>query len=421
MNARASLVDQWRQIEFVADQLESQFDLILEGNVGNDGNSNPFRLDLKTGQIRGGFRFDTPIVRLNERNQYRSVLIDYQQTRRQFYQFEDEIKRNLRETVRNLNQNKVLFELNRRTVQVQIEQIELNRFELEAPVAPGAGTSRLGSSAARNLTDAIVGLNGAQNQFLRVWTQYEILRRNLDYDMGTMQVDAMGAWIDPGVIDDSIGIRAAATMGIELDCQFCDLTQYETVNVSDRESDDAAESILDSVIEPADTLEQPVPRRSGAPDLNAPADLNGAGQPSGGLPSERDYFRAAPQTPAGIDGTIKPPQAARCSSIEWSQFVGAIAVRSTRSNPAKFAETRVATGFGGNGRLGRSQAVRIPVDTTRIADLISQPELADGKDPNSEKSSQAAPASVSWDAEMQSFGGVFDRFRAPSNTAKNSN
>lgn len=220
MNARAALVDNWRNIEFVADQLESQVDLIFEGDMGLVGNT-PFNINYNTGALRAGLRFDLPIVRLAERNNYRAALINYQQTRRQFYQFEDSVKQNIRQIIRNVDQNKVLFELDRRTVQVSIENIEVNRFELDKPVAPGASL-RLGATTAQNLSDAIIQLNGNQNAFLSSWVQLEVLRRNLDYDMGTMQLNEIGEWIDPGAISTSVGLNAAAFMGLQLDCQFCE-------------------------------------------------------------------------------------------------------------------------------------------------------------------------------------------------------
>jgi hypothetical protein len=226
MNARASLVDNWRQIEFVADQLESQVDLVFQAEMGTIG-SNPVNFRDSDGQIRAGFRFDTPIVRMLERNQYREALIRYNQARRQFYQFEDEVKRNLRDTVRNLNRNKVLFELNRRQIQNQIEQIELSRLNLEAPPPPvvfGQGfgnSSQFGDSAARNLADAFNGLNQIQNRFVQGWVSYEILRQNLDFDMGTLLLDENGAWLDPGKIDNTIGLRAAQAFGVEPGCEFC--------------------------------------------------------------------------------------------------------------------------------------------------------------------------------------------------------
>ena len=220
MNARASLVDSYRNIEFVADQLEAEIDLVFQGDIGNTGD-NPFRLRYETGQLQVGFRFDSPIVRMSERNQYRQALINYQQSRRQLYQFEDNVSSNLRNIIRNVERSKILFELDRRRVQTQIENVEINRLQLDEPVAIGATQSQVGANTARNLTDAINNLNGTQNSFLGTWIQLEVLRRNLDFDMGTMQLDSMGEWIDPGQIDANAGIRAAQMMGIQLDCQFC--------------------------------------------------------------------------------------------------------------------------------------------------------------------------------------------------------
>lgn len=218
MNARANVVDSWRLISVFANQLESQLDLVLQADVGNVG-SNPLKLDYRNGQIRAGVRFDTPLIRLFERNQYREALVRYQQSRRQLYQFEDEVKRNLRDIVRNLNRNKLIFELNRRQIEIQITQIEQTRFNLEAP--PAVGGRSLGDAAARDLIDAFNNLNARQNEAIDTWVQYEVLRRFLDFDMDTMQVDEFGIWIDPGVIDATIGIRAANAMGIELECDFC--------------------------------------------------------------------------------------------------------------------------------------------------------------------------------------------------------
>ena len=219
MNARASLVDDWRNIEFVADQLESGLDLVFEGDLGNTGD-NPFRLRYETGQLRAGIRFDAPIVRIAERNDYREALIGYQQSRRLFYQFEDEVSRNLRLVIRNIDRNKVLFELNRQNIQVNIDAVELSRARLVQPPAPGAQSS-FSDTTARDLSQAITGLNNVQDQYVQAWVQYEVLRRSLDFDMGTMTLDPLGQWDDPGVIDSSIGIRVADRLGIELDCRFC--------------------------------------------------------------------------------------------------------------------------------------------------------------------------------------------------------
>lgn len=208
MNARASLVDQYRQIEFAADDLESQLDLVFEGDIGNTGD-NPFRIRYETGSLRAGFRFDAPLTRLLERNRYREVLINYQQSKRAYYEYQDEVSRNLRQIVRSIELNKILFELNRRSVKTAVEQVELAQFALIDP------STQLGPTASRNLTDALDFLQGRQTDLLSSWVSFEVLRRSLDFDLGTMQLTPDGFWIDPGAITPEIAAKAAAAYGLD--------------------------------------------------------------------------------------------------------------------------------------------------------------------------------------------------------------
>ena len=271
MNARAALVDQWRLIEFVADDLESELDFVFEGELGNNGNS-PFSFRSANGELRGGFRFDAPIVRLSERNNYRGALISYQQARRNFYEFEDSIHANLRFILREINLNKILFELSRQNVRVAIEQVELAQLSLVDPSA-----TALGATTARDLTQAISSLQTAQNQFLAVWVDFEVLRRNLDFDLGTFQFGQNFSWIDPGAIDDSIAERAASMMGIDVNSQcYCDIYDYDNAmatEFADAESETEVateESFEEPVFEapPADPreIETPGPENSPIPD-----------------------------------------------------------------------------------------------------------------------------------------------------------
>ena len=212
MNARAALVDQWRQIEFVADQLEAGVNLVFSGEVGNDGD-NPFRLDFDNGNLQGGFQFDSPIVRQQERNDYRAALINYQQARRDYYQFEDSVNQSLRQTIRNLKQDKLLFELNRQSILVNINGVLQARARVVAPPAVGQ-TGGLSDVTSQNLTFALNTLTGVQNNYLELWVEYEVLRRFLDFDMGTMQLDSVHEWVDPGYIDQHIGLAAASREGV---------------------------------------------------------------------------------------------------------------------------------------------------------------------------------------------------------------
>ncbi|MFT5524547.1 MAG: hypothetical protein ACI9HK_002502, partial [Pirellulaceae bacterium] len=202
-NARANLVDAWRLVQFNADDLESNLDIVFSGDISNTGD-NPLRLRDTTGRLQVGIEFDAPISRLGERNTYRQALIEYQQARRNFYSFEDQIASGLRSTLRTIDLHKVNFELRRAAIHVAVAQVELARLRLQEPPQPNEDQV-FGATTARDLVSALSDLLNVQNDFLSVWVNFEVQRRSLDFDLGTMQVDAEGIWVDPGKITNDHG------------------------------------------------------------------------------------------------------------------------------------------------------------------------------------------------------------------------
>ncbi len=201
MNARAALVDSWRQIEVVANALKSDLNLTFSGDV-NTVNNNPLDFNGSTGRLRVGVEFDAPLTRVVERNAYRRALINYQRNRRVYYEFEDRINQILRSSLRDIRLSQLEFEIQRAAVFVAIAQLDLTRENLHKPPAPGE-TSKFGATTARDLLQASSALLSAQNSVLTGWLSYEIRRMNLDFDLGTMRLDQNGMWIDPGAIDSA--------------------------------------------------------------------------------------------------------------------------------------------------------------------------------------------------------------------------
>ena len=109
MNARASLVNSWRSIYFVANNLRGFLNLVFDGDISTSGN-NPVKFQSPTGTLRVGVQFDAPFTRLLERNTYREALIDYQRAKRNYYQFIDRISESLRSTIRTIELNQLSFE-----------------------------------------------------------------------------------------------------------------------------------------------------------------------------------------------------------------------------------------------------------------------------------------------------------------------
>ena len=195
-NNRAALVDRWRSIEVVADQLESYLDVVISGDISNI-NDNPLSLRGNAGRIRAGLQWDSPLTRVQERNQYRQVLLEYQQAKRTFYQFEDNVWLTLRNQLRSIRLNQFNFELQRYAVRIAAQQITLNediRSIGEALQQP------LGPTAARDSIQALEALLDAQNTLIGVWVNYEAQRRNVTQDMGVARVDGEGIWVDPGAV-----------------------------------------------------------------------------------------------------------------------------------------------------------------------------------------------------------------------------
>lgn len=202
MNARAAVVDSWRLIHFNANDLESDLDLVFAGDVGNVGD-NPFRFRGTNGRLSAGLQFDGPFTRLAERNVYRQSLIEYQQAKRTYYRFRDNVHRGIRSTLRQLRVDDLNLELRRAAVHVAIAQVDLARLRLSEPARPVAATapgtptqpggqSQFGDTVARDLVNAQIDLLNVQNDFLSVWVDHYVQELQLDFDLGVMQLDPNG-------------------------------------------------------------------------------------------------------------------------------------------------------------------------------------------------------------------------------------
>ena len=198
MNARASLVDSWRLADLARDDLRTDLDLILSGDLGSDSmGSGHFK--SSEGRVRVGIELDTPLSKVRERNRYQASLIMYQQSRRQYVSFVDNILRSLRQHARMSKLYQLNFELSRAAVRGAIAQVDLARLRLNEPPQPGKN-SQFGATTARDLVNALNDLLDASNSFLSVWIGYEAMRMRLTYDLGTMRLSENGIWEDPGPV-----------------------------------------------------------------------------------------------------------------------------------------------------------------------------------------------------------------------------
>ncbi|MBQ4203965.1 MAG: TolC family protein, partial [Thermoguttaceae bacterium] len=139
MNVRSNLVDQWRNIEIVADQLRADLSVSVGGSISNEG-SNPVNFNARRSQFTAGVEFDAPLDRYLERNSYRQALISYDQARRSYYAYVDGVHRQIRSAVRAIQLAQISFELQRDSVLTSIKRVHSAQLNL---TKPPTGSSRV--------------------------------------------------------------------------------------------------------------------------------------------------------------------------------------------------------------------------------------------------------------------------------------
>jgi hypothetical protein len=198
MNNRMSVVDTWRLIYFNANQLKSGLNLTFNGALNTTGN-NPVKFNGSTGDANVGVQFSAPLTRRLQRNNFRAQLISYQQARRGLIQYQDSVYLVMRNYLRSLKQLELLLEIQRRAMVIAVRRADQTRELLNQPpepVALGQTTDLLPPTAAQNLIFALSDLRNAGTNFMSAWLNHYETRMMLYRDLGIMELDDEGMWID---------------------------------------------------------------------------------------------------------------------------------------------------------------------------------------------------------------------------------
>lgn len=268
MNNRAALVDTWRLVEFNGNRLQSNLDVVLNGEMGTVGD-NSVKFQARDTTVSAGLRFDTPFNRRVERNDFRQQLIFYQQARRQMIQYEDGVNRGLRALLRELEQLRVNLEIQRRAVAISIRRVDQTRENFNKPTPPpqpGQQIAQFGPTAALNLLTALSDLRSSQNNFMSVWLNYHAGRMRLLRDLGIIRIDDEGLWIEESV-QDALN-SAMAGVPVEMPPDVPD-QWYETL-------DNLPEPIDANSNGDAANITPHVEGRRAVPELKEPAPSPGA-------------------------------------------------------------------------------------------------------------------------------------------------
>ena len=183
-NVRDQFVDAGRRVHVVANGLRPQVDIVssvaLNSDPQGDGASLP-----QWGRYRwnAGLNVDLPFERTAQRNNYRAAIINQEQAGRQLQQREDEIKLQVRNDWRNLEQARRNFASSE--IGVELSERRVQEQELRAQV--GRGT-------ARDLVDAQNDLIAQKNLRTQALVAHTIARLQFWNDMGILYIKDNGRW-----------------------------------------------------------------------------------------------------------------------------------------------------------------------------------------------------------------------------------
>jgi hypothetical protein len=198
MNARASLYDTWRQIRVTANALKGVLNLALTNNIYTPPDpGNPFAFLSQAKQFSLAINAELPLVRINERNAFRTALITFQRGRRTLQSAEDNLKIQLRTDLRTVQLAYINYEIAKRNFELNVRLKDQAFEQIIAPPAAGGGGLAQTANAATQTTNLLNFQNamiGAMLSLTNGWATYETQRLIVYRDIGILPYDEWEAF-----------------------------------------------------------------------------------------------------------------------------------------------------------------------------------------------------------------------------------
>ncbi len=210
MNVRGQVVDSWRQLAVFANALLGVFNVRYQLNASSPlGAAQPLNIGGSKTSHQLFLDTELPLVRIQERNNYRASLISYQRQRRSLQQAEDITVQAVNNELYVLRQFAESYRLQQRQLELAYLTIDSSLESLGAPTVPGNKGNDGPAALTQQLLSAQRSLPTAQNSLLTIWINYLDARLQLYRDLELMPLDARGVWIDE-IRDCDCGVVAPA-------------------------------------------------------------------------------------------------------------------------------------------------------------------------------------------------------------------
>jgi len=182
-NTRDDVEDRARKLELAADGLGVQLNLIGSLNVDSPDGTRFTRLQFQQGLYSLGLNADLPLDRKTERNAYRTALIAFTKSQRDYENSIDNVKLDIRNAYRQLRERAESYRIQQLSLKLAEKRLENNRLLLDA-----------GRADVRLLLDSQDALVNAQNRLTAALVNHTISKLNFFRDVGVLQVRPDGMW-----------------------------------------------------------------------------------------------------------------------------------------------------------------------------------------------------------------------------------
>lgn len=183
-NTRDEKDDSERRIKVAANALLPDLDLVIAGTVNSVPGDDTFdELDFQRARWSAGFDVDLGLDRKSERNSYRTALISYDRAIRELSLAEDNVKLDVRESWRNLDQAKRNYENRKLALELAARRVEEQDLRAE-----------IGEAIVLDQVDAQNDYISAQNELTDATVRHTIARLEFWRDMGILYIKDDGQW-----------------------------------------------------------------------------------------------------------------------------------------------------------------------------------------------------------------------------------
>lgn len=175
--------DQKRQVLIAADQLKADVNLVTTASLRNSSDTyEKFNFNKVSAEV--GLQINLPINRKNERNNYRSSLIQFESRIRGLSHAYDSLQNLVQRRVREIEQFKQSYEIQKGAVELAEKRVEANKLRLKA-----------GTLIFRRLSESQDALISAQNAVTDALVDYQRARLAFYTDIGILDVEKKEFWL----------------------------------------------------------------------------------------------------------------------------------------------------------------------------------------------------------------------------------